>query len=106
MDLEGQVPHQFYLIMFKCLQPGIKCPVCCLFIVSSVTPIVFLSGPLADAYTDHYLHSSTPTQISPQMLLRPDVILADPEYALQLAARLGMDHVHQVAAQKAAQILR
>ena len=40
------------------------------------------------------------------MLLRPDVILSEPEYALQLAARLGMDHVHQVAAQKAAQILR
>eukprot|EP00798_Chlamydomonas_sp_ICE-L_P019107 gene19106-25711_t len=41
-----------------------------------------------------------------QLLLQPVILLADPQCAAQLAAELGLDEAHQMAAQKSAQILK
>ncbi len=38
-------------------------------------------------------------------LLHPHVLLAEPEAARQLAARLGLDHIQQMAAYQASKIL-
>lgn len=42
----------------------------------------------------------------PKHLLKPEVVLSDPEAARHLALLLGLDQTHQLAAQKASHILR
>lgn len=44
--------------------------------------------------------------LPPHLLLLPENLLSDPENALQLAIRLGGNHQHQLAAHKAALILK
>lgn len=68
--------------------------------IMSNQPTPLLNNSAAAPASLHHGH------VSNQMLLRPDMLVAEPDLAQILAMKLGMDQTHQIAAQKAAHILK